>query len=106
MKTNSNVYNRFILNRLNNCVEADHYEYHHIFPKSIGGVDKSWNLIRLTVKDHHKAHFYRYQVYNEYIDKLALTLFNQDVNQKKVAQFLGSQSAVMLKKCGFQNPDV
>lgn len=101
-----NIYNQFILTRLNRCVNTNKFESHHIFPKSIGGPDKSWNLINLTVKEHHQAHIYRYSVYHEYIDKLALSFFGQFVDQRKAAQLLGSQAAVMLKRCGFQNPAI
>lgn len=33
-----------------------YYEIHHIFPKSMGGVDLEENLVKLTFKEHFICH--------------------------------------------------
>ena len=82
------------------------YELHHIFPKSIGGPDKNWNLVKVTLREHRLLHLLRYRTYREHVDKLALTFLKQASDVRKARQISGSRSAVMLQSCGFQNPDV
>lgn len=45
------------------------YQKHHIFPKSIGGPNASWNIVLLTPEEHKKVHAIRYDVYHEYVDQ-------------------------------------
>lgn len=48
-------------------------EHHHICPRSLGGLDKDWNMIWLTAEDHWNAHYILWQCYKntEYEDVAA-----------------------------------
>lgn len=82
------------------------YELHHIFPKSVGGPDKNWNLVKVTLREHRLLHNLRVRTYREHVDKLALTFLKQAPHVRKAVELSGSRSAVNLQSCGFQNPDV
>lgn len=50
-------YNSIILNRQRNPLPTDEYcERHHIIPRSCGGCNEEWNLVRLTPEEHYKCH--------------------------------------------------
>lgn len=57
--------NTHYINRYNNFIEqckiakrqSEHYESHHIIPKSMGGTDDSTNIIVLTAREHYIAHW-------------------------------------------------
>ena len=51
----SRIYDLIINNRLNNPV-IGYTEKHHIIPKSLGGDDSSYNLVRLTAREHYICH--------------------------------------------------
>ena len=107
LKSNKNVYTERILCFLDRKrKKIGYYEKHHIFPKSIGGLDKDWNIIHVTQTEHSELHKLRFLVYGEYVDKLALSLLSQSFESRKKNQILGSRAAVMLKKCGFQNKEI
>jgi len=50
-------YNSIILYRQQNPLPEGQYgERHHIIPRSCGGGNAEWNLVRLTPEEHYKAH--------------------------------------------------
>ena len=50
-------YNSIILYRQQNPLPEGQYgERHHIIPRSCGGCNKKWNLVRLTPEEHYKVH--------------------------------------------------
>lgn len=57
--------NQHYINRYNSFIEqykiakrqSEHYEIHHIFPKSMGGTNDKDNLILLTAREHYIAHW-------------------------------------------------
>lgn len=49
------VYNRITLNR-KDLPKETYGEVHHIWPKSLGGGNKSENMVRLSAKEHYIAH--------------------------------------------------
>ena len=54
MKYN-NHYDRLI-DRARNRVLGTYKENHHIIPKCMGGTNDSWNLVKLTAKEHFICH--------------------------------------------------
>jgi RNA polymerase subunit RPABC4/transcription elongation factor Spt4 len=72
LKESPNVYNNFILQRIDHPVIGKYTENHHIIPKHTGGPHKRWNLIKLTPEDHMEAHRLRALVYNEAGDHQAI----------------------------------
>ena len=38
--------------------DGSKWEVHHIVPKSFGGVDNEYNLIKLELKEHYTAHLF------------------------------------------------
>ena len=52
------IYNQIIDNRISNPLSLDEYgEKHHIIPRSLGGLDESSNLVRLTAREHYICHY-------------------------------------------------
>lgn len=50
-------YNSIILNRQRNPLPEGQYgEKHHIIPKSCGGGNAEWNLVKLTPEEHYRVH--------------------------------------------------
>lgn len=51
------IYAEFIRDRqLKQPKKPEYFESHHIKPRSLGGYDEPWNMIRLTPEDHYFAH--------------------------------------------------
>jgi hypothetical protein len=109
LREHNNGYNYLVtrlLTRRLSTQPGTAYELHHIFPKSIGGPNESWNLMLVTFCEHRALHMLRFHTYREHVDKLALTFLKQTVGERKTRQIAGSRAAVMLQACGFQNPHV
>ena len=57
------IYKDFITSRKNISYDNDEYtENHHILPKSIGGDNNSYNIIKLSYRDHLFAHMLLYKM--------------------------------------------
>lgn len=80
LKTNSNVYHDYIIQRLLVLPEPTTgiivlTEKHHIIPIHAGGDPRAaWNLVTLTLEEHFIAHDLRAQTFGEKGDKLACLL--------------------------------
>jgi len=58
------IYFQIIRNRINNPLSSEQYgEFHHIKPKSFGGMDDKKNLVRLSAREHFIVHFLLYKHY-------------------------------------------
>ena len=110
LKNNPNLYNHFILLRLEDPNYAPtEGEWHHIIPKHSNGPDEDWNTIFLTHKDHVEAHRLRAQVYNEPGDKLILNLFaNPAMNTAEAKQERRARGHATQKrnKTGFSSSEL
>ena len=50
-------YNSIIINRQKNPLDSSEYgEVHHIIPRSCGGGNAEWNLVKLTPEEHYRVH--------------------------------------------------
>ena len=59
------LYSRFIESKRSRpLVKESGYEFHHIQPKSLGGSNQKNNLVKLSHKEHLKAHEYLAEMYN------------------------------------------
>lgn len=59
------LYTRFIESKQSRpLVKEQGYEFHHILPKSLGGSNRKDNLVKLTHKEHLKAHEYLVKMYD------------------------------------------
>lgn len=79
LKENSNAYNQFILQKIEESkIKDDQIKKndHHIIPKHIGGLDKKWNMVKLSTHDHQKAHELRYEVYKDKGDCYAVRFWS------------------------------
>ena len=57
-------YNSIIHYRQQNPLpESEYGEVHHIIPKSCGGVNQKWNLVRLSLEEHIRCHKLLCQIY-------------------------------------------
>lgn len=59
-----NTYNQLIKKRQSEILINQHYETHHILPKSLGGDNKKSNLVRLTPREHYIAHLLLAKIYS------------------------------------------
>jgi hypothetical protein len=50
-------YNKIINNALERSNLTGYFETHHIIPKSLGGLDNSQNLVKLTAREHFICHY-------------------------------------------------
>jgi hypothetical protein len=70
----ANSYATFILERINrnpDTLKVSPTHKHHIIPKHAGGSDEPFNLIRLTIEEHAKAHELLYENYGKLADLAA-----------------------------------
>ena len=59
------LYRRFIESKQSRpLVKEKGYEFHHILPKCLGGSNQKDNLVKLTLKEHLKAHEYLAKMYS------------------------------------------
>lgn len=59
-------YNSIIHLRQQNPLSKDEYgEVHHIIPRSCGGCNKKWNLVKLTPEEHYRCHYFLTFIYSE-----------------------------------------
>lgn len=60
------IYNEIIQNRKSNPLDESEYgEWHHIIPKSLGGIDDSDNLVRLSAREHFICHLLLSEIYDK-----------------------------------------
>lgn len=52
----TDIYWKIVRNAIERDYPIEHYESHHIVPRSEGGSNKKSNKVRLTVKEHHLCH--------------------------------------------------
>lgn len=58
------IYEQFIADRFcKQPIKPQYFERHHIVPKSLGGDDKEYNIIKLTPEDHYFAHLCLAKIY-------------------------------------------
>jgi hypothetical protein len=58
------LYSRFIESKRSRpLIKESGYEFHHILPKSLGGSNQKNNLVKLSHKEHLKAHEYLARMY-------------------------------------------
>ena len=61
----SKLYSRFIESKkIRTLIKQKGYEFHHILPKCLGGSNQKDNLVKLTHKEHLKAHEYLAKMYS------------------------------------------
>lgn len=68
------IYNS-IVERGKNRIITGYTETHHIIPKCIGGTDDTWNLVKLTAREHFICHLLLCEIYPKN-SKLRFALWN------------------------------
>lgn len=57
------IYSMLVETRKDRDLNPDgYYEKHHIWPKSLGGPNKKWNIVSLTAREHFIAHWLLYKI--------------------------------------------
>lgn len=69
-----NIYNNMI-EKGKNRVLTGYTENHHIIPKCVGGTDDTWNLVKLTAREHFICHLLLCKIYPKN-SKLKFALWN------------------------------
>jgi hypothetical protein len=81
------IYNQIITKAKNRYIDG-YVEYHHIFPKCLGGEDNKENLVALTAREHFICHQLLCEIYpNEPKLKHALFLMSTGKQKKKNKQY-------------------
>lgn len=101
LTSTNDVYTRFVLDLISKQDASKVYEEgHHIFPKSVGGLDDDWNILPVSYEDHLRCHELRYKAYGELTDKLAINLRKcQTREQQTIARQKGRETQ-RIKKIG------
>lgn len=73
LRKENNTYSQFILEKIKftNQVFSEKTHLHHIQPEHANGSNKSWNLVKLSISDHAKAHLLFFENYKNHYDKSA-----------------------------------
>lgn len=66
------IYQNLIISRFYRKNNNGYYEKHHIWPKSLGGPNVSWNIIKLTAREHFIAHWLLYKLSENINDKIKM----------------------------------
>lgn len=83
------IYFQIIRNRRNNPLPSEEYgEFHHIKPKSFGGVDDKKNLVRLSAREHFIVHFLLYKHYKNRSKDIFPNSKKEAVRYRKMAYSL------------------
>ena len=98
-------YDLLITKRTDQQLIDRYYETHHIIPRSLGGLDKADNLVRLTAREHFIAHillFKHYTAINDASASYKMALAIQLLKNGKVGSLstfvLGAGSASVYEK--------
>lgn len=108
LRLNNNIYNQFILDKLENPPPPGKMtEIHHIIPKHAGGPLKKWNEVVLTLEDHQKAHELRWAVYQEVSDLKATQFRKENASAetyKNIKAFKRGDETRKVKRTGIYEP--
>jgi hypothetical protein len=101
-------YMRLINTAKSRTIIEEYYETHHILPSSIGGLDNSDNLVKLTGREHYIAHKLLYKHYKKFgtpdeASKMAfayvmMSRFNPKTNRARKDLKLSSREYEILRK--------
>ena len=73
----TNIYNNLMSSRKARNIKDGYYEVHHIVPKSLGGSNEDFNLVKLTAREHYVAHWLLTKIYpNNYKMLFAFSLMS------------------------------
>lgn len=93
------IYENLIANaKIRESVDDEIYEKHHIIPKSLGGSNKSDNLVLLTLREHFIAHLLLYKINknNPYNAGKMISALNRMTHSKRYS--ISSRYYVSLRK--------
>lgn len=87
-----NIYNNLMSSRKTRNTKDGYYEVHHIVPKSLGGSNEGFNLIKLTAREHYIAHWLLTKIYpNNYKMLFAFSLMSGKLCPKGERMFSSSK---------------
>lgn len=81
-------------------------ELHHIIPLYAKGPDKYWNIIRLSIKDHHLAHELLYKIYKNPEDLCSLNFKKKNYSKAYQLRTKVAHVSQRLNKTGFFNSEI
>lgn len=104
------IYYSIIENRRKHVIKSGYYEKHHILPRSLGGSNKSDNIVKLSAKEHYICHLLLTKMYkfgtcewykmHSALRMMLVTERNQDrhISSKKFS-FYRQEHAKWMKFC-------
>lgn len=120
MKNENNSYSQFILEKINlspysprrggkarggsSIFRKTHM--HHIQPEHANGPNETWNLIRLSISDHAKAHLLLFECYQNYYDKSAYHFISHQQTEAYAALRKQIVADMKKNKKGFFDSDL
>ncbi len=101
-------------NYIKNLFEKNSLEYlkqtqthrHHIIPLHMGGPDKDWNLINLSIEQHSYAHKLLFENYGNYFDLCASCMLLGQTNAGFEAIRKANQLKMKKNQVGFYNSEL
>lgn len=92
-------YISIIHNRQQNPLPEGQYgENHHIIPKSCGGCNRKWNVVRLTPEEHYMAHYWLTLIYATGKEHASMIYSWNQLNGRIKGNFLTHEEYGKLKK--------
>ena len=82
-----NRYIKFIESRKNRILKSNYFEYHHIIPKSLGGLDIDNNIIKLTNREHFIAHMILWKAFGGKMTQAFWLMNNRNIGSITSRQY-------------------
>lgn len=109
LQNENNSYSKFILELLKRdykLLENEPCENHHIIPRHVGGVDNSWNIIKLTKLEHIMAHELLFENYKKSYDLGASKMLQGRLKEGEQIIRQAAQQTMKEQQKGFYNPEL
>lgn len=93
------AYTTIVVNRQRNPLPENEYgEIHHIIPKSCGGPNRKWNLVKLTPEEHYIAHYLLTFIYAVGEEHESMMYAWNQVNGRIKGDFISAEEYGRLKR--------
>lgn len=93
------AYTTIVVNRQKNPLPENEYgEIHHVIPKSCGGPNRKWNLVKLTPEEHYIAHYLLTFIYAVGEEHESMMYAWNQVNGRIKGDFISAEEYGRLKR--------
>lgn len=93
------AYTTIVVNRQKNPLPENEYgEIHHVIPKSCGGPNRKWNLVKLTPEEHYVCHYLLTFIYAVGEEHESMMYAWNQVNGRIKGDFISAEEYGRLKR--------